>query len=272
MTTMFQQPIDFRDESEALYQLLADLDDDDFERPSQFKGWTVNDVISHLHAWNRAADLSLNDTEAFAEFRRRLFEAIQNGSTVVEFEKVWLDDCKNRERLEQWRSFYLEMSERFAGADPKMRVAWAGPDMSVRSSITARLMETWAHGQELYDLLGVERIDSDRIKNIAVLGVNTFGWTFINRGLDVPGDVPHVRLTAPSGDTWTWNEANDDNFVAGSATEFCQVVTQVRNRDDTKLEIVGEVANRWMSIAQCFAGPPEDPPPAGSRHRVIAKE
>ena len=58
---MFQQPLDFRDESEALYRVLATLSDADFARPTQFKQWTVHDVVSHLHAWNWAADLSLRD-------------------------------------------------------------------------------------------------------------------------------------------------------------------------------------------------------------------
>jgi uncharacterized protein (TIGR03084 family) len=126
-------------------------------------------------------------------------------------------------------------------------------------------METWAHGQEVYDLLGVERVDTDRIRNIAVLGVNTFGWTFVNRKLAVPQPVPHVRLDAPSGDVWEWNAGVESDLVAGSASEFCQVVTQVRNLADTKLRVEGEVAKRWMSIAQCFAGPAEDPPPPGTR-------
>ena len=86
-----------------------------------------------------------------------------------------------RELLEEWHTFVLEMSQRFGAADPLKRVKWAGPDMSVRSSITARLMETWAHGLAIYDALGVERVDSDRIRNIVVLGVNTFGWTFKNQ-------------------------------------------------------------------------------------------
>ncbi len=139
--------------------------------------------------------------------------------------------------------------------------------MSVRSSITARLMETWAHGQEVYDMLGVERVDTDRIKNIATLGVNTFGWTFANRRLEVPSPVPHVRLTAPSGAIWEWNEGVTSDRVEGSATEFCQVVTQVRSLADTKLQVTGDVATRWMSIAQCFAGPVSDPPAPGSRFR-----
>jgi uncharacterized protein (TIGR03084 family) len=101
-----------------------------------------------------------------------------------------------------------------------------------------------------------------------VLGVNTFGWTFVNRGLDVPTPVPHVRLTAPSGETWTWNDPSEVELVEGNATEFCQVVTQVRGIGDTKLNVLGDVATRWMSIAQCFAGLPEDPPVPGTRYRV----
>jgi uncharacterized protein (TIGR03084 family) len=139
--------------------------------------------------------------------------------------------------------------------------------MSVRSSITARLMETWSHAQAVYDLLGVERLDTDRIRNIAQLGINTFGWTFHNRGEAPPGDVPAVRLTAPSGATWEWNVENTLDLVEGSASEFCQVVAQTRNIADTDLLVSGPVATRWMAVAQCFAGPVETPPPPGARHR-----
>src|SRR5262249_30333372 len=145
------------------------------------------------------------------------------------------------------------------------RVGWAGPDMSVRSSISARLMETWAHGQEVYDLLGRECVQTDRIKNIADLGVRTFGWAYMNRGLTVPVPAPQVRLAAPSGAVWTWHEDETANRVEGSAVDFCKVVTQTRNVADTALTITGPIATDWMTIVQCFAGPPEDPPPRGTR-------
>ena len=263
---MFQQPIDFRDESTALYELIAPHDDDVFELETQFKQWTVNDVLTHLHVWNVAADLSLKDADAFTAFYTRVATAVQQGNSLRPFERSYLNGLRGRALLETWRDYVVEMTDRFAAADPRKRVKWAGPDMSVRSSITARLMETWAHGQEVYDTLGVERVNGDRIKNIAVLGVNTFGWTFANRGLDVPSPVPHVRLTAPSGEVWTWNDPTEDNLVEGPATEFCQVVTQVRNIADTQLRVVGETAKRWMSIAQCFAGAPETPPAPGTRY------
>ena len=116
-------------------------------------------------------------------------------------------------------------------------------------------------------LQGQERSASDRIKNVAVIGINTFGWTFANRGLSAPAVRPYVRLTAPSGATWEWNQPDQKNLVEGDAVEFCQVVTQTRNIADTTLKVVGESANAWMSVAQCFAGPPENPPAAGTRFR-----
>ena len=262
---MIQQAIDFREESEALYQLLKPLKDEDFQQVTQFKGWTINDVIGHLHMWNWAADLSLNDSDGFDKLLASIIEELSSGGTLRNFESKWLDGLKNRELLEKWRSFYIEMSGRFEVADPKKRVKWAGPDMSVRSSIGARLMETWAHGQEVYDQLGVVRKNKDRIKDIALLGIRTFGWTFQNRDLEVPPIKPYVKLTSPTGEIWEWNDISEENKVEGIAEQFCQVVTQVRNIEDTSLEVVGDVARQWMSIAQCFAGPPNDPPKPGTR-------
>jgi uncharacterized protein (TIGR03084 family) len=169
------------------------------------------------------------------------------------------------ELLQLWRDYFIEMCDLLEAADPKARLKWFGPDMGVRMFTTARQMETWAHGQDVYDLLRIPRKYTDRIKNIAVIGVKTFGWTFVNRGLEVPPDVPCVRLTAPSGEIWEWNQPSQDNRVEGLASEFCHVVTQGRNIADTRLQVVGETATRWMAIAQCFAGGPEDPPKPGRR-------
>lgn len=157
------------------------------------------------------------------------------------------------------------MAVRLGNLDPDQRLRWFGPDMGVRMFTTARMMETWAHGQEIYDLKRIERVANDRIRHICVIGVKTFAWTFINRRLQVPGPPPRVRLTAPSGAIWDWNERSESGRIEGDALDFCQVVTQVRNIADTALEVEGEVAARWMSIAQCFAGGPVDPPKLGQR-------
>ena len=126
-------------------------------------------------------------------------------------------------------------------------------------------METWAHGQEIYDLLGVTRKNEDRIRNIVVLGNNTYGWTFKVNGEDPPEPHPHLILNAPSGDVWLYNDPNGEERIEGLAEEFCQVVTQTRNIADTDLKVAGPNATRWMAMAQCFAGRPETPPAPGTR-------
>lgn len=259
-----QQAHDFQDESEALYAVLEPLTEKAFDVPTLFNDWTINDILQHLHYFNIMADLSLREPERFTKDYAVISELRAKHGFVKATDQV-LDGLKGKPLLTAWRDYYKAMTPNFATADPKQRVKWAGPDMSARSSITARLMETWAHGQEVYDLLGIKRVNADRIRNIAHLGVNTFGWTFVNRKEDVPEPVPYVRLTAPSGDTWEWGEASADERIEGAAEEFCQVVCQTRNIADTKLKITGAVATRWMSVAQCFAGAPKDPPPPGMR-------
>ncbi len=263
----FQQIDDFRAECDSLAAVLDPLCDADFERATLFKGWTLHDVVAHLHIFNFAADASYHDLSAFLDFKE--FMAAQRGRlTLRELTDDWLEGRRNRAAFELWREYYPRMCERLEGVDPRRRVEWFGPPMSVRSSVTARQMETWAHGQEVFDLLGFDRAESDRIRNIVVLGVNTFGWTYAVRGLKAPEVVPRLRLTAPSGEVWTWNEDEQANGIEGAAVEFAQVVTQVRNIADTSLVVSGPVATEWMGMAQCFAGGPEEPPAAGSRHKA----
>ena len=267
-TPMFTQVSDFKDECTAFADLvdraLVACGSVLFSQPTQFKHWTLNDILGHLHVWNWAADASLQDPERFDEFFALVAAAAQRGQ-MRQFERQWLKDLEGQTLLTEWRDFIPAMCERFAQADPNARVKWAGPDMSVRSSITARLMETWAHAQAVYDVLGVVRQDQDRIKNVAVLGVNTYGWTFKNRGLAPPQPAPFVALQSPSGANWEFNSPNKQDYIRGNATEFCQVVTQVRNVHDTSLVVHGANATRWMEIAQCFAGAPETPPAPGAR-------
>jgi uncharacterized protein (TIGR03084 family) len=263
----FPEPWHFRDEGEALFRLLEAMEDGGFEQATLFKRWTIGDIVTHLHFWNGAAEMSLADAPGFAGFLARLRSELQR-SSLREMENAAVAPLRGRALLHAWRERCGRLADRFAAADPKSRLPWAGPDMSARSSISARLMETWAHAQAIYDLLGVERVDTDRIQSIAFLGVNTFGWTFKNRGEQPPAPLPHVRLTAPSGAKWLWNEPDEENLVEGSATEFCQVVTQTRNVADTRLVVRGDAAARWMAQAQCFAGPPQAPPGPGTRLRA----
>jgi uncharacterized protein (TIGR03084 family) len=258
---------DFHTESSALAALIAPLSEAAFEKPTQFKGWTINMVLRHLQVWNIAADLALSDGAAFDAFLGEMATGIQGGR-LPDFEAAYLDRLGGQKLCTRWVQQFETMTPRFAAADPKHRVKWVGPDMSVISAITARLMETWAHGQAIYDVLGVDRIDEDRIGNIVRLGVNTYGWTWKNRRMDAPGPMPVLRLIAPSGVLWEYGEPSDSGIIEGSATAFCQVVTQCRNVADTALKVYGDVAQQWMAAAQCFAGPPQVPPAKGLRYKA----
>ena len=225
----------------------------------------MNSILQHLHYFNYAARASLQDGPEIEQLLYDLRESRQKGETLIEYADRKLNGAKGRSLLKLWRNYYTDMAHSFQEADPKKRVKWAGPDMSVLSSITARLMETWAHGQGIYDLLGITREDRDYIKNIEVLGNNTFAWTFTNRNEKVPDRKPFLKLYAPSNDVWKFNDHSEHDLIEGEATEFCQVVTQTRNIQDTSLSVTGETAKRWMAVAQCFAGPPQLPPEAGTR-------
>ena len=256
----------FLEETESLAQLLRSAEPSvDYAQPTQFKGWSFDDVLRHLHFWNLAADTSLTDEAGFAALTRSVMEHARDGGSMREAEAALVDGLAGGALVDAWVERARAMAARFAAAEPKQRLKWVGPDMSARSSITARYMETWAHGQELYDALGVVRRNTDHIHNICVLGVNTFGWTFRNRGLDIPEPMPAVHLRAPSSASWIWGEADAPSRIEGTAEAFCQAVTQVRNASEVELEATGEVAKQWLAFAQCFAGPPQDPPAPGTR-------
>ena len=253
---MIQQQVkDLREEGVALSAFLDTLSDDQWSLETPFKGRTVNWVVQHLHDADRWAVHSVTDPDGF---RKWMAELGSQGAVNPE-------PLQGRPLLQRWRTYFNRLCDALDAADPALRAPWFGPDMGIAMMATARQMETWAHGQDIYDLLHVERRNTDRIRNVCHIGVRTFGWTFANRGLNVPSPVPHVRLEAPSGAVWEWNDPSDADRVSGSAVEFAHVVTQGRNIAETSLAVSGDAATSWMAIAQCFAGPPEDPPPAGHR-------
>jgi uncharacterized protein (TIGR03084 family) len=262
---MLKVAADLRDEADALHGFLEALSDDDWARTTPFLGWNAWDVVAHLHFFDQVSLLALTDPDAFAARRKALIEALGAGKTNQQIARAEYDRLGNRELLEAWLRTCHDMAGQLGESEPKRRLPWFGPDMGVQMFTTARLMETWAHGQDVYDVMKASREPTDRLEHVAVLGVKTFGWTFVNRGLEIPGPPPYVRLTAPSGAIWEWNEPSETERVEGNALEFCRVVTQGRNVRDTKLTVTGDVANRWMDIAQCFAGGAADPPKPGER-------
>lgn len=261
-----QQARDFLEESRDLFALIGPLDDEQLSAPTGFKSWTIEQIVRHLHFWNRMALFALTDGEHFKQQLAPVMQGMQSGNSLPEIELGQIE-ATGRALVADWREAFEVLAEAYNQADPSQRCTWAGPSMSARSCITARQMETWAHGQAVYDELGRERVDTDRLRNVVVLGVNTYGWTFQVRSQAAPEPVPHVDLEAPSGERWQYGEPQQTNCIRGSAVEFAQVVTQTRNIADTHLVVTGEPATLWMANAQCFFGGPTAPPAAGTRKR-----
>ena len=238
-----------------------------FALEAAFKRWTVGDIVRHLHLFNLAAHWSLTDPERLRTFGAEAMPAIAEGGHV-KLHRSWFSEQTDADIYAAWKAFLPAMIADFAATDPGTRVEWFGPPMSAESSLIARQMEHWAHLQAVHDVLGVPRTNTDRLHPIAELGVRTYSFAHRIRGMEPPKPKPHIRLTAPSGEVWEWNEPQENNRIEGSATAFCQTVTQCRNWKDTDLIATGKTATTWMGIAQCFAGVAEQPPEAGKRLRL----
>ena len=196
-----QQAHDFLKESKLLYELLLGRNESDYELITQFKNWSIEDVIGHLYLFNVAAIKTVDGPKSFEDFFIPFLQQIQKGKTMVEAQVPWLNGLSGKFLLNEWWESCLELERIYSNIDPKLRVKWAGPEMSARSSITARQMETWSHGHEVFDRLGQIRKEGDHIKNIVHLGVSTFEWTFLNRNIQLPETKPFVMLSLPSETT-----------------------------------------------------------------------
>ncbi len=242
---------DFKAEAESLEALVAPLEDREWDLPTPAEGWSIRDQISHLAFFDEAgADAVL----APAHFAAGVAELARDVEAFMEAPIAKGRAMRPSEVLGWWREGRYRVMEAFEEMEGIGRVPWYGPPMSPASFISARVMETWAHGQDVADALGVDRPATERLRHIAFIGVRARRFSYLTRGLPEPRGEVLVELTGPAGDTWRWGEGPDS--VRGSALDFCLVVTQRRHPTDTDLEVEGPLAEEWISIAQSFAGPP----------------
>jgi uncharacterized protein (TIGR03084 family) len=244
---------DLAAETADLVVLLEPLAPAQWELATPAAGWAVRDQVSHLAYFDETAVVSATDPE---RFQREAAAMMDLGDDFTE--SVARDHRADPPAdLLAWfgraRAEYLKV---FAGLDPSLRLPWYGPPMSAASSVTARLMETWAHGQDIADALGVLRTPTARLRHVAHLGVATREFAFRLRGLPVPDGPVRVELAAPDGSVWTWGPAGAADLVQAGALDFCLLVTQRRHRGDVRVTATGEGAGAWLAVAQAFAGPP----------------
>jgi len=244
---------DLTAEHDALDAVVADLDEAAWRKPTAAVGYTVADSISHLWYFDGTARLAATDPEAFEAGKRALLAQAGSGTDPsIEPGRV----ISGAELLRRWREDRRALVDALRTLDPSARLPWYGPAMGARSFATARLMETWAHGQDVVDALEATRPVTARLRHIAHLGVRARPFAYAINGRTMPANDVRVELVGPDGDLWTWGDEASPDRITGDALDFCLLVTQRRHRDDTTLRITGEGANEWAGFAQAFAGPP----------------
>jgi uncharacterized protein (TIGR03084 family) len=256
-----QLAADLAEETASLAGILSRGTPAVWDRYTPAEGWTIRDQVTHLAFFDDATLLAVQDPAGFARQRAELL-ALGDGfpdAVAARYRHLSGRDC-----LSWFQRSRAMLLTAYLAADPGARLPWYGPDMGLASSVTARLMETWAHGQDIVDALGEHRAPTGRLRHVADLGVRTFAFCFRLRGQPVPDAPVRVELAGPGGQRWAWGPAGAENRVEGDAEDFCLVVTQRRNVADTGLKVSGPVAAGWIAIAQAFAGVATDPRPPGS--------
>lgn len=243
---------DLAGETAALDRQVDPLSAAELGRPTPAEGWTVADQLAHLAGFDEASLNAIREPEAFAaDVERRIREADDPVGGYTRRGRE-MDPAAVRLWWHSARRDLLAAAHEAGGS----RIPWYGPSMSPMSFMTARLMETWAHGQDIRDALGVAPEATDRLRHVAHLGVSARGYSYLVNGLDAPDAPIDVALVGPGGDVWRWGSGDAEQRVEGSALDFCLLVTQRRHRDDTALVATGHDADAWLDLAQAFAGPP----------------
>jgi uncharacterized protein (TIGR03084 family) len=243
---------DLATEGDRLRRVVAGLDDDGWRTPTPAVGWDVATQVGHLAWTDEVAVVAATDER---EWERLVRQAVGDPDGYVDAGALGLGRLAPGELLSRWDSARDALRRTLRQLPEGHKVRWFGPPMSPASMATARFMETWAHSLDVHAALGVEPEVTDRIRHVAHLGVRTRDFAFSVHRLDPPGQPFLVQLTAPSGRTWAWGPDDAAQTVTGSAYDFCLLVTQRVHRADTDLVATGADADRWLSIAQAFAGP-----------------
>ncbi|MGY0502376.1 TIGR03084 family metal-binding protein [Nocardia sp. FBN12] len=244
---------DFAAECADLENLVAPLTPEQWQTPTPAPHWDIATQIAHLTWTDEVSVIAATDADAFAAF---VAEAAPRVLTVVDEGAEEIAETPPADLLVRWRAGRERLIAALAAVPAGTKLPWFGPPMSAASMISARIMETWAHGQDVADALGVTRVPTTRLRTVAHISVRTRNFAYMVNGESGPAEEFRVELTAPDGTLWTWGPEDAPQRVTGPAVDFCLITTQRRHRADTALRTEGPDADHWLGIAQAFAGPP----------------
>lgn len=253
MSVLDEVLADLAAEGDRLEQWVATLDERRWRLPTPAVGWDVATTIAHLSWTDDAAVAAATDPEAWEQLLSR---GMADAEQFVDNEAFAAAAAPPAEVLERWRTGRRRLAEVLVAHPAGEKLPWFGPPMSPSSMATARFMETWAHGTDVADALGIDVEPTDRVRHVAHLGVRARNYAYSVHHLEPPAVEFHVALRAPSGQTWEWGPDDAEQSVEGSANDFALLVTHRRHRNDLDVVATGPDAQQWLDIAQAFAGPP----------------
>ena len=237
-------------EQMSLQTELRTIAADDWFRPTPARRWDVRDQVSHLADIDEIAiDTCLAGPRPLNDFAARfaspedttLWGVLRGRRRSGRDVLSWWEDTSARER------------DVLGSLDPAVRVPW-GIGMRAPSLITARLMETWAHGLDVREALGLPAVDTDRLRHVAWLGYRALPYAFSFAGRERPPGELRVEVTSPSGDeTWEYGPADAPNRITGPAGELCRLFAHRVTREDAqRLAAEGEGAVAALQVARAF--------------------
>lgn len=259
---------DWYDESWALESVLRSLEPADWDRSTPAPGWRIRHQVAHLTWTDEALCLALTAPEEFGKLRLRVGadpeaavnEAAESGAGAAP-EVI----------LRRWVAGQRRTAQALGRLEPGARIDWFGPPMGAAAAVSARIMETFAHGQDVRDALGLAPVRSPRLRHIDHLAVAARPYSFAVNGLPAPAEDIRVEL-ASDGDTWSWGPADAGQRVAGDALDFALLATRRRHREDCAVQATGALADQWLDVIQAYAGPPGEGRQPGNQQAPAGPE
>ncbi|MEU2620466.1 TIGR03084 family metal-binding protein [Streptomyces sp. NPDC007157] len=221
----------------------------DWTRPTPAAGWTIAHQIAHLASADANVVIAVRTPEAFDAV---LKQAEAAGARYADLDAAAGAAEPRSALLARWRAGRTEAAAALRDVPRDQGFPWYGSQLTAALMTPLRLMETWAHGQDVFDALGVKRRPTDRLRQVAALGVTGRELSFHAAGLPGPAEPFRIELTGPGGRTWAWGPENAAQRVQGTALDFCLRVTRRRSLAETGLRAVGEDARTWLDIARVF--------------------
>lgn len=246
---------DLAHEADALDALLVTLTDEQWHTRTPAEGWDVRDSVAHIAIGDEIAFECVTQ-QRVPKLMQEGLEAILEGDVAAKAFELRMAgrgrQMHSSEVHRWWRDGNRALCEALGSVAPDVRLPWGPNRMSPASFVTARIMETWAHGLDCFDGVGATPVDTDRLRHVLVISVRALPYAFMINGVEPPGAV-RVEVTSPSGETWTVGSEGAATVIRGSASDWCRVaVHRDRRGERERLEGTGPDAADVIKHVQAY--------------------